>query len=220
MRTENSVMSETETGGINPNIYFLLGCPCAGKTTVGKTLAEKYDMYYFGGDSRRFDYYKLAEKGKHPFMTADTSGFWGWTLDEMTAWEKGVISEQTPFILADLNELSKCNASVLFDGMLDLDIVSKIIPGNQMLYLTVERATCEREFFARADHSGMVENIMSTPGIDEVEKRRRITVRGQAAINAFYENAEGFGIKTLMREDTKSAEDMAERAANYFGLTR
>ena len=205
---------------MNRNIYFLLGCPCSGKTTVGKMLAEKYNMYYFSGDDRRFDYYKLAEKEKHPFMTKDGSGFWEWSPEEMVAWEKGVISEQTPYILDDLNELSKCNPSVLFDGMLDLDIVSKAVQPDRVLYLSVGRAVCEREFFERDDHRVMVENIMNTPGIDEAEKQRRIELRRQAAIGAFYEDAESFGITVFMREDTKNADEMAEKAAEHFGLRR
>ena len=203
---------------INSNVYFLLGCPCAGKTTVGNILVQKYNMYYFSGDSRRFDYYKFVEKEKHPFMTMDASDFWDWSLDEMVAWEKGVISEQTPYILDDLNELSKGQDMVLFEGMLDLEIVSKVVPDNQIVYLSVDKSVCEREFFTREIHRGMVENIMNTPGISDEEKQRRLTVRKKAAINAFYENANEFGIQTFMREETTTAQEMAEKVARYFEL--
>jgi len=203
---------------INSNVYFLLGCPCAGKTTVGNILVQKYNMYYFSGDSRRFDYYKFAEKEKHPFMTMDASDFWDWSLEEMVAWEKGVISEQTPYILDDLNELSKGQDMVLFEGMLDLEIVSKVVPDNQIVYLSVDMSVCEREFFTRETHRGMVENIMNTPGVSDEEKQRRLTVRKKAAINAFYENANEFGIQTFMREETTTAQEMAEKVARYFEL--
>ena len=162
---------------INENVYFLLGCPCSGKTTVGRLLEKKYGMLYFSGDDRRFDYYKRAEREEHPYMTMDASDFWSWTLEEMIAWERGVISEQTPMILDDLNELSRTNELVLFEGMLDPDIVSRAIPAKQGVYLSVDRATCERVFFEREDHRGMVENIMGTPGISDDEKQRRISIR-------------------------------------------
>ena len=32
---------------INKNIFFLLGCPCSGKTTVGEMLSEKYVNSFF-----------------------------------------------------------------------------------------------------------------------------------------------------------------------------
>lgn len=204
---------------INSNVYFLLGCPCSGKTTVGNILAQKYTMLYFSGDGRRFDYYKRADKEKHPFMTMDAADFWDWTLEEMVAWEKGVISEQTPYILDDLNKLSESNELVLFEGMLDMEIVSKTVPFNQVVYLSVERSVCEREFFAREDHRGMMDIILNTPDISEEEKLRRIEMRRAAAINAFHVNAEEFGIHMLMREETGSANEMAEKTAVHFGLT-
>jgi len=205
---------------INSNVYFLLGCPCSGKTTVGNILVQNYNMLYFSGDNKRFDYYKFAEKEKHPFMTIDAADFWDWTLDEMVAWEKGVISEQTPYILNDLNELAKCNALVLFEGMLDLEIVSKTVPANQIVYLSVERPVCEREFFDREDHRGMMDIILNTPDISANEKRRRIEMRKAAAINAFHLNASDFGIQTFMREETGSAHEMAEKIAIFWGLKR
>ena len=205
---------------INSNIFFLLGCPCAGKTTVGNILVQKYNMYYFSGDSRRFDYYKFAEKEKHPFMTMDASDFWDWSLEEMVAWEKGVISEQTPYILNDLNELSKGQDMVLFEGMLDLGTVSKIVPYNKIVYLSVDKSVCERVFFTRETHRGMIDNILRTPGISDEEKQRRIYMRKEAAINAFYENAKEFGIQTFMREEATTAQKMAEKVAKHFGLVR
>ncbi len=205
---------------INSNVFFLLGCPCSGKTTVGNILVQKYNMFYFGGDNKRFDYYKFAEKGKHPFMTIDASNFWNWTLNEMVAWEKGVISEQTSYILNDLNELSKSNDLILFEGMLELKTVSKIVPANQIAYLSVEKSVCEREFFTREDHLSMMDNILNTHGVSEDEKQRRIVMRKEAAINAFYENAKEFGVRTFMREETRTAYEMAEKLARHFGLTK
>lgn len=205
---------------IDSSVFFLLGCPCSGKTTVGNILAQKYNMFYFSGDDKRFDYYKFAEKEKHPFMTMDTSNFWNWTLDEMVAWEKGVVAEQTSYILNDLKERSKSNDLILFEGMLELETVSKAVPANHIVYLSVEKSVCEREFFTREDHRSMLENILNTPGISEDEKRRRIAMRKEAAINAFYEDAKEFGVQTFMREETRTAYEMAEKLARYFGLAR
>ncbi|MBE6759718.1 MAG: hypothetical protein E7554_06465 [Ruminococcaceae bacterium] len=205
---------------VNSNVYFLLGCPCSGKTTVGNILAQRYNMLYFSGDNRRFDYYKLAEKEKHSFMTMDASDFWDWSLDQMVAWEKGVISEQTPYILNDLNELSKSNELVLFEGMLDMEIVSKAVTSNQVVYLSVERSVCEREFFEREDHRGMLESILNTPNISEDEKRRRTEMRRAAAIDAFHVNAAEYGIQTFLRDETVSAQEMAEKVLAHFGLAK
>ncbi len=73
------------------------------------------------------------------------------------------------------------------------------------LHLSIEKSVCEYEFFTREDHRGMMENILNTSGISEDEKQKRIILRKEAAINAFYGNAKEFGIQTFMREDLRTA---------------
>lgn len=204
---------------MNRNVFFLLGCPCSGKTTVAKILAQKYNMYYFGGDEKRFYYYQFADASKHNYMTKDTSDFWGWSLAEMVDWEKGVISEQTPYILEDLNKLSEHHEFVLFEGMIDMEYLSGTAVSDRIVYLTVERGICEKEFFNRNDHNAMIDAIMNTPGISDAEKTRRIEMRKAAAIGAFYENAEKNGMQYYSRSDVKSPLEMAERIKNFFRLT-
>ncbi|MBP5604399.1 MAG: hypothetical protein J6X60_02495 [Ruminiclostridium sp.] len=205
---------------INRNVYFLLGCPCSGKTTVGTLLSEKYDMHCFSGDAKRFHYYKLADDNKHKYMKMDTSDFWDWSLAEMIAWEKGVISEQTPMILEDLNKLSYEYKYVLFEGMMDMSYLSRMISKEQAVYLTVDRDVCEREFFERLDHSAMVDSINKETGVPDAEKIRRIEIRKQAAINAFYENASDHGIQCFSRNNMSSPLEMVTVVENYFGLQK
>lgn len=203
---------------MNRNIFFLTGCPCGGKTSIGRMLAQKYDMYYFSGDGKRFRYYKLADPLKHRYMTMDTSDFWEWTLDEMIAWEKGVIAEQTPMILKDAERLAGIYGAVLFDGMLDMEQLTKAADPDRIAWLSVDRDACERDFFARGDHSGMVDAIMNTPGISGAEKERRISMRKSAAIGAFWEDPAKYGIRDFRRDDAVSPEERAEQVAEYFSL--
>ncbi|MBO5337758.1 MAG: AAA family ATPase [Lachnospiraceae bacterium] len=204
---------------MNRNVFFLLGCPCSGKTTVGKILAQKYNMYYFSGDEKRFYYYRFADASKHKYMTKNTSDFWDWSLAEMVDWEKGVISEQTPYILEDLNKLSEHHEFVLFEGMLDMECLSNNVVSDHIVYLTVERNICEKEFFSRKDHNAMITAIMNTSGISDAEKMRRIEMRKAAAIDAFYEKPEKSGIQSYSRSDIMSPSEMAERIEKFFGLT-
>lgn len=201
---------------MNRNVFFLLGCPCSGKTTVGKILAQKYNMHYFSGDEKRFYYYQFADALKHKYMTKDTSDFWDWSLAEMVDWEKGVISEQTPYILEDLNKLSEHHEFVLFEGMLDMECLSDNVVSDRIVSLTVERNICEKEFFSRKDHNAMITAIMNTSGISDAEKMRRIEMRKAAAIGAFYENPEKNGIQSYSRSDVKSPSEMAERIEKFF----
>lgn len=200
------------------NIYFILGCPCSGKTTAAKLLARKYNMLYFSGDERRFDYYKRADKSKHKYMTADASGFWDWPLEEMVAWERGVVSEQTPMILEDLGKLSEDHALVLFEGMLDIERLLKTVDRDRIVYLTIDRGTCDRDFFGRGDHNGMLTAILNTEGISEEERKRRVEIRKAAAITAFYEDPRALGIQSFSRNEINSPTEMVRHIERCFGL--
>ena len=203
---------------MNRNVFFILGCPCAGKTTVAKLLAERNNMYYFSGDDRRFDYYKHADKAKHKYMTMDASSFWDWSLSEMVDWEKGVVSEQTPMIIEDLNRLSEDHDFVLFEGMVDINYLLSVADRDRIIYLTVDRDMCEKDFFGRGDHNGMLTAIMNTKGISDEEKMRRVEIRRSAAIIAFYEDAQEFGLQSFSRKDIGSPVEMAIKIERFFNI--
>ena len=203
---------------MNRNVFFILGCPCAGKTTVAKLLAERNNMYYFSGDDRRFDYYKHADKAKHKYMTMDASSFWDWSLSEMVDWEKGVVSEQTPMIIEDLNRLSEDHDYVLFEGMVDINYLLSVADRDRIIYLTVDRDMCEKDFFGRGDHNGMLTAIMNTKGISDEEKMRRVEIRRSAAIIAFYEDAQEFGLQSFSRKDIGSPVEMAIKIERFFNI--
>ena len=203
---------------MNSNVFFILGCPCAGKTTVAKILTQRYNMFLLSGDERRFDYYKHADKEKHKYMTMDASSFWDWSLDEMVDWERGVISEQTPMIIEELNRLSKERDIVLFEGMMDIKYLLSVADRNHIVYLTVDREICEKDFFGRGDHNGMLTAIMNTEGISDEEKNRRIEIRRASAIAAFYEDAQSYGLQSFSRKDISSPIEMTNKIAHYFNM--
>ena len=203
---------------MNRNVFFILGCPCSGKTTVSKLLAQRNNMYLLSGDERRFEYYKYADKTKHKYMTMDASSFWDWSLDEMVAWERGVVSEQTPMIIEELNRLSEEHDLVLYEGMLDIDFLLSSADCDSMVYLTVDRDICEKDFFGRGDHNGMLTAIMNTEDIPDEEKKRRTEIRRAAAITAFYENAQSFGLQCFSRKDVNSPLEMAEKIERFFNI--
>lgn len=201
------------------NIYFVLGSPCSGKSTVAKRLVDAYKMFYFSGDENRFKYYKYAVKEQHPFMTKSGKDFFDWTLAEMIEWERGVIHEQTPYILEDLNIYAKQYGKVLFEGMLDLDYLRDKVDADRVVYLDVDKKESEAEFFQREDHRPLLESILKTPDISEDEKERRIEIRKQASIEAFQYNCKDKWITVLERNQYNTVNSMVNRVVNHFNLT-
>ena len=162
--------------------------------------------------------HKHADKAKHKYMTMDASSFWDWSLDEMVDWERGVISEQTPMIIEELNRLSKERDIVLFEGMMDIKYLLSVADRNHIVYLTVDREICEKDFFGRGDHNGMLTAIMNTEGISDEEKNRRIEIRRASAIAAFYEDAQSYGLRSFSRKDISSPIEMTNKIAHYFNM--
>lgn len=201
---------------IKKNIFFVLGSPCSGKSTISKILAEKYNMLYFSGDNQRFDYYKYAKKELHPYMTKNGIDFFDWTLEKMIDWERGVIVEQTPYILQDLNQYADSNRRVLFEGMLDLDYVKDKIQKDRIVYLKVDKKISEDTFFEREDHKPLLNSILETPGISDDEKLRRISLRRNAAIEAFQYDMSKYDITMFERNTQSTVEELLEKVEEYF----
>ena len=99
-----------------------------------------------------------------------------------------------------------------------MDYLKTIVPVQQIVYLTVNRETCEKVFFERFDHSVMVEAILNEKGVPDDEKNRRIEIRRSSAINAFYENANDYGLKCFSRDNMSSPTVMVKLVEEYFSL--
>lgn len=203
---------------LNKKIYFLLGAPCSGKTTIGNLLVNKYNMHYFSGDSKRFDFYKFANDVDHPYMTKNANDFFDWSLNEMIEWERGIIVEQTPFIIEVLDKLSGVYEYVLFEGMLDLKALKKEVDRNRIVYLTVDKEISYRAFYEREDHQGLLNNILNTKDISKDEKQRRINIRRQACIEAFNRDVSAWDIKQFVRTSEIQANDMLYVVEKHFQL--
>lgn len=159
------------------NLYILLGVPCSGKTTLARLLAEKYGMEYVSGDAVHFSYYAKADAQRHPAMAERVTDYFDRTAQALMARERAIFAEQTPMLMADLAQMCKGHARVLFEGIMDMGLLAPHVRRDRVLYLYVDRAVRDREFFERPDHVHMLENIRGNPALDDAEKERRIALR-------------------------------------------
>ena len=179
------------------NIYFLLGVPCAGKTTIANILTKKYGMAYFSGDEKRFFYFKKADKANHPAMSRNMPDYYDLPVDYLIQWERDVIKEQTPMIISDLIDLSKRQSKVLFGGIMDLGLIAPSISKNRVVYLTVSREIRKRDFFNRSGHIKRLENINNSPDISAEEKQRRIDLKINVAIDFCHDDVSHYKYKAI-----------------------
>lgn len=137
------------------NCYFITGTAYAGKSTMVKLLAEKYngilceENYH---DSLLAD----LDKTEFPYVTytrdlVDWHDFIRRTPDEYEAWINGSSKECEILELQILSELAKQNRKIFVDTNISLETLRKIAPERNVLIMLADPDISVRRFFERPD---------------------------------------------------------------------
>lgn len=137
------------------NCYFITGTAYAGKSTMVKLLAEKYngilceENYH---DSLLAD----LDKTEFPYVTytrdlVDWHDFIRRTPDEYEAWINGSSKECEILELQILSELAKQNRKIFVDTNISLETLRKIAPERNVLIMLADPNISVRRFFERPD---------------------------------------------------------------------
>lgn len=88
------------------NTYWIVGSPCAGKTTIADMLAQEHNLRVYHLDRYYESYLRRADPDKHPYLThiksVGLSRFLSLPYDEQLNRVKHISAEQFEFILADV----------------------------------------------------------------------------------------------------------------------
>lgn len=138
------------------NVYFINGTAYAGKSTMVKLLAEKYD-----GIACKENYQdRLLEKldaQEFPNLTytrdlQDWSEFVRRTPDEYEAWVNGVTKECTVLEIEILKDLvSRTKKKIFVDTNIPVEILHKISDENHVLIMLADPNISVQRFFERPD---------------------------------------------------------------------
>ena len=138
------------------NVYFINGTAYAGKSTMVKLLAEKYD-----GIACKENYQdRLLEKldaQEFPNLTytrdlRDWSEFVRRTPDEYEAWVNGVMKECTVLEIQILKDLvSRTKKKKFVDTNIPVEILHKISDENHVLIMLADPNISVQRFFERPD---------------------------------------------------------------------
>ena len=137
------------------NVYFINGTAYAGKSTMVKLLAEKYDgiaceeNYH---DSKVTD----LDRNEFPNLTytrdlKNWSDFIRRTPDEYEAWINGCTKECTILELEILKELSKQNKKIFVDTNIGIDVLKEISDEDHVLIMLADPDISVNRFFDRPD---------------------------------------------------------------------
>ena len=205
------------------NAYFITGTAYAGKSTMVKLLAEKYngilceenyhDQLLPGLDSTEF-----------PFLTytrdlEDWHDFIRRTPEEYKAWMDGVSRECEILELRLLDGLKDQGRPVFVDTNISIETLKSIALEDHVLVMLADPQISVRRFFERPDREKqfLYRLIMDEPDPEKAMENYR---KGLMLINS-QENYDRYlhsGFHVIIRNENRSIEQTLEMVEKAFGL--
>ena len=205
------------------NAYFITGTAYAGKSTMVKLLAEKYngilceenyhDQLLPGLDSTEF-----------PFLTytrdlEDWHDFIRRTPEEYKAWMDGVSRECEILELRLLDGLKDQGRPVFVDTNISIETLKSITPEDHVLVMLADPQISVRRFFERPDREKqfLYRLIMDEPDPEKALENYR---KGLMLINSQenYDHCLHSGFHVIIRDESRSIEQTLEMVEKAFGL--
>jgi len=206
------------------NVMFINGTSYAGKSTMVKMLADKYNLIHCGEN------YDCIPEGiltpqTHPNLSYfQTMSSWQEFIsrapEEYNRWIEGNIRELIEFEIAYLISISG-SQKVIVDTSIPTDILHEIADYNQVAIMLSPQSMSVKHFFDRndADKAFLKEQIMKS---DNPEKTMQNFLACMAECNSqeIYDNFASSGFFTLVREDTSTdtKQETLNILAKHFGL--
>ncbi|MBQ6493240.1 MAG: hypothetical protein IJI92_05185 [Erysipelotrichaceae bacterium] len=140
----------------NSEIYYIIGTAYAGKSTMVKMLAEKYDGITCEENYHERLMDEKLDKDQFPCLCytrdlEDWRDFIRRTPDEYEAWIDGVSKECEILELQILEELKKQGRKIFVDTNISIETLKKISDPEHVLVMLTDQKTSVDRFFERPD---------------------------------------------------------------------
>lgn len=207
------------------NIFFINGNAYAGKSTMVKLLAEKYD-----GIACEENYHDVMlpelDKDKFPNLTytrdlQDWHDFIRRTPEEYANWIQGSSKECETLELQILSRLNREGKMVFVDTNIQMETLKEISDKDHVLVMLADPDISVNRFFERPDKEKqflyrlIMEEENPELALDNFrECLRRINSR------ANYDALLHSGFQVIIRDDRRSIEDTLALAERCFGLQK
>ena len=205
------------------NIYFINGTAYAGKSTMVKLLAEKYD-----GIVCEENYHdKLLpqlSKEEFPCLTytrdlEDWHDFIRRTPAEYEAWVDGVAKECETLELRILEDLSAQEKLIFVDTNISVETLETITDHSHVLIMLADPQISVRRFFERPDREKqfLYQLIMEEPDPEDALNNFRqclARINSQERYDRFLHS----GFHVMRRDEDRSIEQTLAIAEKAFGL--
>ena len=196
------------------NVYFINGTAYAGKSTMVKMLAEKYD-----GIACEENYHNARISGldsnEFPGLTytrdlEDWRDFIRRTPDEYEAWIKETTKECTVLELQILDELSNRNKNkkIFVDTNIPTDVLSEISDEDHVLIMLAEPEISVTRFFERPDREKqfLYQLLLQEEQPDEAMANFRECLK-RVNSGEVYHHFLNSGFRVILRDDERTIEE-------------
>lgn len=205
------------------NTFFINGNAYAGKSTMVKLLAEKYNSI---ACEENYHNSLLSEldRDKFPCLTytrdlQDWHNFIRRTPDEYESWVRGVSKESETLELQILNTLSTKGKMVFVDTNISIETLKEISDNDHVLIMLADPDISVNRFFERPDRE---KQFLYQLLMDEehpklaMENFRQCLKRINSRDKYNYFLCSGF--RVIVRDENRSIEDTFALVEKEFGL--
>ena len=205
------------------NAYFINGTAYAGKSTMVKLLAEKYN-----GIACEENYHNRLlpelDKKEFPGLTytrdlEDWHDFIRRTPDEYEAWIRRTSKECEILELEILEELRTQEKPVFVDTNISIETLKTVAEHDHVLIMLADPEISVRRFFERPDRDKqfLYQLIMEEPDPEyALDNFRQCLMRINTREN--YERLLNSGFSVILRDEGRSIEETLALAEKAFGL--
>ncbi len=209
------------------NVYFITGTAYAGKSTMVKLLAEKYngiaceenyhDVLLPELDAKEFPYvtYTRDLQDWHEFIRRSP--------EEYLAWINGAAKECEILELQILEDMLKKedsqNKKIFVDTNISIETLHEIAKHDHVLIMLSDPDISVRRFFERPDKEKqfLYQLIMEEPDIEAALQNYR---KGLELINSqkYYNRLLNSGFNVILRDEKLGVQGTLELVSKKFGL--
>lgn len=207
------------------NCYFITGSAYAGKSTMVKLLAEKYN-----GILCEENYHDVLldelDKDEFPCVTytrdlVDWHDFIRRSPQEYKDWIDGAAKECEILELRLLEKLVNQDKPVFVDTNISIETLHKIANPNHVLIMLADPEISVKLFFERPDHEKqfLYRLIMEEPDPEAALENYR---QGLMLINSRenYDHLLNSGFPVILRDENRSVKETLELVEKTFELTK
>ena len=207
------------------NVYFINGNAYAGKSTMVKLLAEKYNGILCEENYQDIILDQL-DKNEFPALTytrdlKDWTHFIRRTPDEYEKWIKDVTKECTIIELQILKKLLNQNKPIFVDTNIPVEVLHKISDTDHVLIMLADPSISVNRFFERPDKEKqfLYKLLLSEPNPTfALNNFRKCLERINSIEN--YNNFFNSGFNVILRDDNRTIEETLTIVENKFKLKK